>query len=1054
MYMINQFYTILFHQFKLLPIYGLCFSLVACQYIQRLHPFKPIGSTSVILKDNKPSNPQVKISSASYTLKINPEEIETNSDVKLEKNHQDLTIEAKFILEPKGKTDHQVYELSLDHPSYKIRLVEGSSACTIGSDQKYANKIRSKVTFKCLRTPQKDIQLKVSYSIPINELTGHSHVTEGERKYHLVYLPPSQGGDVFLGFNEQYDFPRIVTVQGHKRFKLFGHPLLKETEFSSSYPKNKHKEDQKDVDKEEDHSEIVISWSNTETDTAYPIFFGFGSWETPSHFDFQFKVNRPGGSIETLKQSSLMISPLGSQHHRVGKKSLKRLQIKTIQDHTHTLEPLWVDDKITDDRIEQRLARDVPLLWIILPDHPEYTPPDLREYGLIFLDESWFYRFERFGYAMPKWEHLLVFKHLYVSLQARLLAEIDHTFLKTISWWRALSHLGKHGATHEQSDQYSVYQTRELENHAATYRGLSTKSIDSYELIFGGTMRMIISWLEHKKSYKNKSNLIAHKIDQAIGQSLKSTSKIAQKLPGRLTTFGRYLNHLDSHLKQILESYMSNTGLPLVYVKWSQQKRGDFYDVRFTLSQRPFAPGEEASQLNPAMWIVPICLKLGIKDNPARAHCILLDQPEASHYELTLEAPLEWVHPNVDQSGLYLWSIDQKAFHALLKAKALNLAEFLALSEMSEALLETPQGSPITYLKSVKELAGAQGHPLSLDLLFTHLNKVVQFFGSHSQKTGCTEQWASTILDAVMISKPHFDQAPLKHLTQLQLAQWDQSTLRLSGTKKSMPRKEREMIKKFLRPTSNQEAIEDDVEKVELDVIQYPLLLQALSGDQKLWDKLYQKLAESEDQPLSRLLIIQALVQFLEPDLFKQTLDLLALSDQLEGRLSTGDSNIEENDMVETEDTKADGTHSDKTNDDVIAHEEIDQVDVTEDEGSDIKFGLRAEDALELIRGVRSLRAKRLAWAWLMEKGKSVEQAIYFGGRSDIQLALLEWSDVICDATGLKQLEETFKGRFGFKQTTLEQSKQHLRTVRKCVRVNILKASVETWIKSSLGTCK
>ena len=261
------------------------------------------------------------------------------------------------------------------------------------------------------------------------------------------------------------------------------------------------------------------------------------------------------------------------------------------------------------------------------------------------------------------------------------------------------------------------------------------------------------------------------------------------------------------------------------------------------------------------------------------------------------------------------------------------------------------------------------------------------------------------------------------------------------------------VIKKFLRPTSSQEAIEDDVAKVELDIIQYPLLLKALAGRQKLWDQLYQKLAESEDQPLARLLIIQALVQFLEPDLFKQTLDLLSHSDQVEGRLANLSNGLESAENLEDEIVKNTDSRQAVQADDSIAHEEIDQADTNEeDEG--LKVGLRAEDALELIRAVRSQRAKQIAWKWLLEKGNHVEETIFFGKRSDIQLALLEWSDVVCDPDGLKRLESIFQGQFGFKRSILEKARMHLRAARKCVRLNALQAGVKTWIKGSLGTCE
>ena len=181
---------------------------------------------------------------------------------------------------------------------------------------------------------------------------------------------------------------------------------------------------------------------------------------------------------------------------------------------------------------------------------------------------------------------------------------------------------------------------------------------------------MMSSWLTLRRESRLKLEDVKAKLEGVIGQTLLA-SKPAGDTKEQLALFGYQLNQIDSHLKQILESYLNHPGLPLVNDKRTQKRRGDRYDIRFTLSQSAFSPNTKAGGLNPSMWVVPVCLKLGIKDNPPRSHCVLLDQPERSDYELTLEAPLDWVHPNLEQSGLYLWSLDHQAFMALVNAKTL-----------------------------------------------------------------------------------------------------------------------------------------------------------------------------------------------------------------------------------------------------------------------------------------------------------------------------------------------------------------------------------------------
>ena len=97
-----------------------------------------------------------------------------------------------------------------------------------------------------------------------------------------------------------------------------------------------------------------------------------------------------------------------------------------------------------------------------------------------------------------------------------------------------------------------------------------------------------------------------------------------------------------------------------------------------------------------------------------------------------------------------------------------------------------------------------------VDLLFTHLNQIVLYFGLKGDESGLAEMWASGVLQGVMMSKPHLTQAPLNHLTTMRSL--NGIRLRLGGLR-SVTKKERRKIK-VLRPTSNQEAIEADVAKV------------------------------------------------------------------------------------------------------------------------------------------------------------------------------------------------------------------------------------------------
>ena len=1034
------------------------FTTSACQISKFSSYFNaPSNGSEVSLKKLTPRasiGHELHIVSASYHLDLS-EQVRVGGDSTSPQEDQRYRLKTLIHLKSSQPNEKKEAKISLRIPSELAQRLKVDMGCIKIKTENVDHDDQKLITFGCSPNLEGEYVLSLTDDASLEQLVGRESIVEGERVYHLVYLPVSLSSKLFVGFNSNSKFPRQITVSASKKLRLFGHGLSANTEFTSETlggtevqqeQNNKHRSEDKKSDER-----IQLTWSNTESDEPFPLFFGFGSWETPSDLLVPFELYREGGARAKLQQTSTLITPLGSRHHRVGQQSLKQLQANTIKEHAERLAPLWSDRLMDDREVEKQLTKEQPLLWVSLPSHSGYTPPDLRDQGVIFVDESWFFKHNRFADVMNINDQVLLYNHLYYSLQSRLLTTSDRRFLSAVSGWRALSHVGNYN---EQSNsiapRHSIFQTRALEGIAANKIGPINKSQASYDELFSGVLKMLSSWISHRRESRLEISMIYKRLELVIGQTLLAT-KSKSKSNEHISLFGYQLNQLDNHLKQILESYLNHSGLPLVYVKWTQKQRGDQYDIRFTLSQSAFSPNAKDSELTPSMWVIPVCLKLGIKDNPPRAHCVLLDQPERSDYELTLEAPLTWVHPNLEQNGFYLWSVDQQAFEALIKAKELSMNEFLALPEMASTLLVTPQGSPTLYLQSVKQLALSPDHPLSLDLLFTHLNQIVLYFGRNGGESGLAELWASGILQGVMMSKAHLTQAPLNHLTQLQLAQWDPAEVGVGL--RSVTKEERSQISKFLRPTSNQEAIEDDVAKVKLHQIQYPLLISSLSGDQKLWDKLYRKLAESDDQPLSRLLIIQAMVQFMSPKLFEKTLELLIR--QVEEPMN--ETNVQEREEIEALDEAEVAEEQDKT--DEQGHDHSDD----ETDESVAQVSLQVEDVLELVRAVRSPRAKQLAWHWLMRRAKeenhsnrtekftSIERLINYGERLDLQSALLAWGGAICDSNSIKQLEAIYReGLLSMHQKALEQTKDHLRRAKRCVKLRTLKGNTEAWIKKSL----
>ena len=958
-----------------------------------------------------------------------------------------------------------------------------------------------KHSFICSPSQPNQAQLEVSYTIAWADLTGHHVITEGERQYHIVHLAGSLGGEIFLGFSEPLDFRRDVTLRALETLKLFGHEVSGKSTFkeiqgrpqdaqksssdgsadavqpsqSKTPPASKGKEKSSSVGKAKDEPKWrAIQWRNLDDHSEFSLFFSFGSWETSQEFSIQLprepvsqRVIKSGQSDQYTPLPSQLITPLGSRFHRVGTLNLRRLQMKRIKElagqlHFNALYP------------RARTSYTEPLVWITLPDHPNYTPPDLRRYGVVFMDESWFYLDTRYVRALPIRDQLRLYENLYVALgdttppqQASApksssqdsLTTKDPRLLHALARWSALNHLSaepserptqpKERQVNSKSSTLDLYKIDILhklrEIAGERQRPLTSSDRQEFSALLDGTLHMIQSWLAHQRS--GSVNTLRDKLGQLVKDAAERDT-----VSSSLQEIGRQLNRIDSHLKPIFESFLSNRGLPLVHVKWTQHDKGDHVNVRFTLSQRPFISHEHKPQLKPAMWIIPVCLRLGIRDNPSRVHCMFLDQPERSDYELSLEAPLLWVHPNADQSGLYLWSLEDANFERLMESKTLNLTESISLIEMSSILLETSLGNPNTYLKAVQNLALAADHPIAITHLFKHLNQVVLYFGERGDQVGLVERWASGILQGVMMSRPRFTKPPLNHFTQLQLAQWDRSEVGMGLG--SISKREKKMIRQFLRPTTNQAAFEEDIVKVDLEAMQYPLLIQALSGAPKLWKKLRRKLAESEDQPLNRLVVIRALVQFINPTLFHQTLDLLSIKPTDRSKKDTRGveepETQESNDGPSSQDENVDGSIDEIADQPINAGDDEDEdTDKSEDKLEHVS--LRAEDALELVRLVRSMRARRLAWDWFISQQKPIEELIHYGYRSDLQEGVLRWASVICDESRLKGLKAIYRGALGFKQSSLSHNHMYLSTAQRCVKIRRLRSTAEAFIRSSLS---
>ena len=117
----------------------------------------------MMVKQSQSKDADLKISSVSYQVRINNDQLEERRNSKTINETSALVIEADFVLQAKDQNNQEVYQFSLSSPVREIKMLSGRGACTIGMTKRSEDKKRYQVKFKCLRTPKGDFQLKIVY---------------------------------------------------------------------------------------------------------------------------------------------------------------------------------------------------------------------------------------------------------------------------------------------------------------------------------------------------------------------------------------------------------------------------------------------------------------------------------------------------------------------------------------------------------------------------------------------------------------------------------------------------------------------------------------------------------------------------------------------------------------------------------------------------------------------------------------------------------------------------------------------------------------------------
>jgi hypothetical protein len=249
-----------------------------------------------------------------------------------------------------------------------------------------------------------------------------------------------------------------------------------------------------------------------------------------------------------------------------------------------------------------------------------------------------------------------------------------------------------------------------------------------------------------------------------------------------------------------------------------------------------------------------------------------------------------------------------------------------------------------------------------------------------------------------------------------------------------------------LESSSSADMIAGSSARSDVASLQYPLLLKARAGDEPLWAQVAQLFAVSDDEPVARLLSLQALSTFPPPLLFK-TLTLLLSSSQEQEHEHEHEHEHERQEVTSDKDKTAEAQAQEaQAQEDKGAAQELEA-----EEEEPLEPSLKRDEVLTLVRAVRSLSGKRAAWAWLSEQlTKPNAEPLLGFEQLNVQRALIQWGRASCDEAGVELMERAARAELGFSPELAPEAQLALKLMRRCLKLQAAHPRVTTWAKRAL----